>query len=382
MGQVLQVSEVSSKELGFVFWVPLRKRENAGSVFLLVCLRLACLVPVSCKNSDTDLHAAPGKQNSDSHSGQTGPVRFYESKNMSRTTDVLKILAKELQSKTNVIGLQLLNEPQNHGSLEAWYSKTLNVLRSVAPTLPLYIHDAWDTNHYANFAGKRPDSDFTVVDHHLYRCFTSQDHQLSGDEHASTLRSHMSNELGARSSESHGNLVIGEWSAALNPASLRSGEAGEQDRQRRVFARAELDIFEQHCAGWFFWTYKKDGWDAGWSLRDTVRAEIMPSWHGIRRQEGKEIVNDEGRKRSERDRALADHSKYWDQYGGRYEHWRFSDGFERGWDDAFAFFMSTVGTSVSEIGFRGQWAKRAIPAHVKEKGKSGNLWEFGESSSN
>ncbi|KAI5122109.1 hypothetical protein M0805_002231 [Coniferiporia weirii] len=323
-----------------------------------------------------DLHAAPGKQNADAHSGQTGPVRFFERENMARTQHVLCVLARELQAKENIVGLQLLNEPQGHLALAGWYTATLDKLRGIDPYLPLYIHDAWDTHKYASLAGRRAESDFVVVDHHLYRCFTGADHKLSGDEHAGVLQAHMAGELAARAGECRGSLVIAEFSAALNPASLRSGEAGEQDRQRRVFARAELEIFERHCAGWFFWTYKKGGWDAGWSLRDTVLAEIMPKWHGIRRIPGKSVFNDPARKGAAKDKALREHSAYWDQHKGHYEHWRFEDGFIEGWEDAYAFFSFDLGRSIPEIGFKGQWAKKRAHKHSREKGHSNNIWEY------
>ncbi|THH11948.1 hypothetical protein EW145_g355 [Phellinidium pouzarii] len=323
-----------------------------------------------------DLHAAPGKQNADAHSGQTGPVRFFERKNMAHTQNTLRILARELYTKENVVGLQLLNEPQNHRALADWYTTTLDQLRQIAPSLPIYIHDAWNTHKYTSFAGARPGSEFVVVDHHLYRCFTSEDQTLSGDEHANLLRAHMTGELAARAGECHGSLVVAEFSAALNPASLRSGEAGEQDRQRRMLAQAELELFERHCAGWFFWTYKKDGWDAGWSLRDTVVAEIMPAWHGIRRYPDKTISNDTARRDTAMDKALHEHSAYWDRFKGHYEHWRFQDGFIRGWDDAYTFFSFDLGSSISEIGFKGQWAKRRAQAHCRGKGDSGNIWEY------
>ena len=114
---------------------------------------------------------------------------------MRRTQHVLWVLARELHSRENVVGLQLLNEPQPHHSLEEWYSSTIDEIRRVAPTLPLYIHDAWDTAKYASFVGRRAESDFVVVDHHLYRCFTSSDQTLSGDEHARALHANMNGEL-------------------------------------------------------------------------------------------------------------------------------------------------------------------------------------------
>jgi aryl-phospho-beta-D-glucosidase BglC (GH1 family) len=146
--------------------------------------------------------------------------------------------------------------------------------------LDRYISDAWDTNHYVDFVGRQ--DTFVVLDHHLYRCFTQDDARQSGDQHAQTLCTSFGGQMSSFSDRAHGSIVIGEFSAALNPGSMPRGcGAGEQDRQRRVFLRAELDLFERTCAGWYFWTLKKgDGWDAGWSAKDAARAEILPGWVG------------------------------------------------------------------------------------------------------
>lgn len=233
----------------------------------------------------SDLHAAVGKQNGDSHSGVNGPVRFYEKKNLERTLDVLKLLVRNLEPYPNIVGVQLVNEPQNHASLPDWYTKALNKLRKEkGGDVPLFIHDAWNTGQYAELISKR--DDFTVLDHHLYRCFTPSDHKLSGDELASTLTSAFLPTFLSHSQKARGNLVIAEYSSALNPASLRSPEAGEQDRQRRVFTQAELSVIEKCCGGSWFWNLKKAeecGWDAGWSLKDATRAEIAPAFHGVKR---------------------------------------------------------------------------------------------------
>lgn len=223
---------------------------------------------------------------------------------MALTTHTLCVLARELRDKENIVGLQLLNEPQNHPELPGWYNSTLDAVRVLAPDLPLYIHDAWNWHQYATLAGSRADTDFTVLDHHLYRCFMPDDHRLSGDEHARVLRDHTTNDILNVANKCRGNIVVAEFSAALNPASLRSNDPGEQDRQRRVFTRAQLEAYEQACAGWFFWTYKKDGWDAGWGLKDTVVAAIMPDWVGIKRKPEKTISFDPARRDSAKNKAL------------------------------------------------------------------------------
>lgn len=249
----------------------------------------------------TDLHAAPGKQNADSHSGQTGPIKFYEPQNLAHTQRVLCVLARELDAKINVVGLQLVNEPQHRSELCGWYTSTIAAIRNITPDLPIYISDGWSTKEFVDFVAARPD--FVVVDHHLYRCFNGEDHRLSGDEHAHALDSDAPG-LSALTNACRKNFIVGEFSAALNPASLRSNEAGEQDRQRRVFAQAQIKLFDRFASGWYFWTYRKDKWDAGWSLKDATTAAIMPGFVGTKKKAGGKLVPDESARLNAKDHAF------------------------------------------------------------------------------
>lgn len=223
---------------------------------------------------------------------------------MARTQAALLALVREVHTKVNVVGVQLLNEPRNDDKLPGWYKSTIDAIGKIDPGLPIYIHDAWNIHQYANLASECAEKQFVVVDTHIYRCFTPNDQKFSGDEHASIIHTHTQNEFASHVNSSRGNIVVGEFSAALNPASLRSNEAGEQDRQRRVFARAQLELFEKHCAGWFFWTYKKEGWDAGWCLRNAMMAAIMPSWFGVMRKDGCDIDSDPDKRNEAKNRLL------------------------------------------------------------------------------
>ena len=61
-----------------------------------------------------DLHGAPGSQNGEQHSGMSGGKKefFTNEGYQQKTIDGLVFLAKELAQVNNVVGLQLLNEPQ------------------------------------------------------------------------------------------------------------------------------------------------------------------------------------------------------------------------------------------------------------------------------
>jgi len=75
-----------------------------------------------------------------------------------------------------------------------------------------------------------------------------------------------------------------------------------------------------------------------------------------------------------------DHTAYWSQYPGKYEHWRFAEGFIRGWYDAYSFFASACRGegryAIPELGFRGAWVKRRAGEHMGEKGGGNFIWEF------
>jgi glucan 1,3-beta-glucosidase len=62
-----------------------------------------------------DLHGAVGSQNGQPHSGISdgGTNLFSDPTNMDKTIEVLGFLMQQLVSVNNVVGIQILNEPQN-----------------------------------------------------------------------------------------------------------------------------------------------------------------------------------------------------------------------------------------------------------------------------
>lgn len=265
--------------------------------------------------SSTDLHAAPGKQNADSHSGSSAEAAFFtKPHNMPHTIHVLSVLLSQLTAFTrfhnpplpNVVGIALLNEPQpgpHDAPLQRWYLDAFRALRAIDPSIPLYIGDAWQTDQYAGFIGNSG-VPFVVLDHHLYRCFTPQDISTPVSQHARALRdpNEWAPQMLARASQklegAGGGLIVGEWSCGLNPGSLQG--VGDEDGARRDFVDAQLQLYDRHCAGWFFWTYKKQDEDKGWSLRDAVASNVFPYSVGLR---AKRPVADDPERTARRDQA-------------------------------------------------------------------------------
>ena len=218
---------------------------------------------------------------------------------MRHTIHVLRVLLTHLTQFSctfdppldNIVGIELLNEPapgSRQKLLEKWYSDAILSLRSINPDMPLYIGDCWQTDHFASYITKNSSSFSDIIlDHHLYRCFTSEDQEVSAYDHAGRLWDHNGSTMQtfsraeAKLESAGGALVVGEWSGALNPKSLE--RLNNQDHARSQFIQAQVDLYERQCAGYFFWTYKKQwGGDKGWSLRDAVEGGVFPKAIGLR----------------------------------------------------------------------------------------------------
>lgn len=81
-----------------------------------------------------DLHGVSGAQNGDAHSGvSSGKIEFWDSKrNEESTQKALAALAGYLKGVKHCVGLELMNEPQQHGKLKGWYERTIAEVQQVA----------------------------------------------------------------------------------------------------------------------------------------------------------------------------------------------------------------------------------------------------------
>jgi len=77
-----------------------------------------------------DLHGAVGSQNGQQHSGiSDGATNLFSvPSNMDKTIDVLTFLARELAGVNNVVGIQILNEPQYVDKLTDFCTFNTNLL--------------------------------------------------------------------------------------------------------------------------------------------------------------------------------------------------------------------------------------------------------------
>lgn len=230
-----------------------------------------------------DLHGAYGSQNGQAHSGlNDGNIEWYNSWNQGLTTELLVWIAKEISDVTNVVGIQLLNEPQNRDSYWKWLPTAMDAMRAASPyakTIPLYFHDAFVLDKGAAFVSKR--QDFVISDHHAYYVYTPSDQALSAQGHISKLDGSISNQFEQQSAIARRNLIVGEWSCALAWSSIQHSK--NPDKDQTEFCQTQQDIWQTKGSGWTFWSYKMENCDqnSGWCFQSASKkflAGKFSSW--------------------------------------------------------------------------------------------------------
>ena len=227
-----------------------------------------------------DLHGAYGSQNGQAHSGlNDGNIEWYNSWNQGLTTELLVWLAKEISDVTNVIGIQLLNEPQNRDSYWQWLPTAMDAMRNAsayAKTIPLYFHDAFVLSKGAAFVQKR--TDFVISDHHAYYVYTPSDQALTAQGHVTKLDGSIFGQFAEQSSIARRNLIVGEWSCALAWSSIKDSKNPSKDQTE--FCQTQQDIWQTTGAGWTFWSYKMENCDqnSGWCFQSASKKFLQSNF--------------------------------------------------------------------------------------------------------
>lgn len=131
-------------------------------------------------------------------------------------------------------------------------TRALDAMRGTSPeaaSFPMYLHDGFDLNRFADFIGGR--TDFVVQDYHSYYVFTPQDNEESAHDHTADITSWIGNNLSQASDKERRNLVIDEWSCALTPESL--SKENDPAAAQQQFCTDQMFVYENATAGWSFW---------------------------------------------------------------------------------------------------------------------------------
>lgn len=204
------------------------------------------------------LHAAPGPQNSNDHSGsgRPGGTGWYTRTNQRMTRHVLIEFAERYGAHPNLWGIELMNEPAvqtrwQRLQLWWWTKQTIKVLRQKLPERVRLV--ASDCYNPAWWSGRVRGA---TLDIHHYQCFSPADRAREAyEDHKVILQAA---EIQYQRYARQQPLIIGEWSATL-PANVQTKTIARQFCQDQSLLLAYADV-------WFFWSYKTE--HAGtWNFR-------------------------------------------------------------------------------------------------------------------
>lgn len=202
------------------------------------------------------LHAAPGAQNANDHSGsgRPGPVGWYKRRNKRATTDILQRLATAYRDHPALWGIELLNEPLtkhfwHRWQLLWWTRRTIRALRCIiTPGTRLVVSDCYQPNWWSGrILGE-------TLDIHHYQCFSDADHRATSYVYHRQKLQTCTDKYQRYAKDQP--IIIGEWSSALPPRTNRP-------TTNKRFWRDQLQT-PAHADAWFFWSYKTEAspeWD-------------------------------------------------------------------------------------------------------------------------
>ena len=219
------------------------------------------------------LHAAPGSQNGEHHSGQSGDAAWFrDTGHRARTFEVLVELAERYADHERFWGLELLNEPRGSWRarrvLRKFYRRCYRALASrLGPQTRVVFSDAFRPRTMSGVVPATGDTP-VMMDVHWYHFGTWGARILPLDWYYRILE----RRIGViRRLKRDQEIIVGEWSGALAQRVIDRYPKDQHRRIVREHVRRQLQVYS-HADAWCYWTYKHEHGGI-WGLRSLVEDE-------------------------------------------------------------------------------------------------------------
>lgn len=205
-----------------------------------------------------DLHGAPGSQNGNDHSGQSGEINWPEPENVAMTVEVLGMMAARWAGFDNVWGFELLNEPAasiSHDLLTQFYRDAYWAIREYSDSTHVVMCSLYGPHEWTASVLPEPEYRNAVLDLHMYVVwsgYTTMEQAYQG-----------AIEFGyeIRALTPYYPIVVGEMS-------LCTGLNGYTAENRQEFADYEFTSFSENAFGFIFWSDKLEYESEDWAFVD------------------------------------------------------------------------------------------------------------------
>ncbi|CAI9116347.1 OLC1v1017467C1 [Oldenlandia corymbosa var. corymbosa] len=219
-----------------------------------------------------DLHAVPGSQNPDAHSGtRDGNPEWGDSK-IPETVQVIDFLAQRYSQRSSLGAIELMNEPREpyvqFATLSNYYQLGYDAVRKYTSNAYVILSKRLGNANSTEFLPIAGNMDRSVIDVHYYNLFSDQFNNLNIQQNIDFVRNTRAAELQEVTRTNGFPLsFVGEWTAAMAGSNF-------QDADYARFAQAQVEVYGKATFGWAYWSYKCDTCGM-WSLRRMIERGLI-----------------------------------------------------------------------------------------------------------
>ncbi|GAB2230420.1 hypothetical protein Drorol1_Dr00014685 [Drosera rotundifolia] len=215
-----------------------------------------------------DLHAAPGSQNGNAHSGtRDGSLEWGTTEqNIQDTLHVIDFLANRYRRRSGLYAIELINEPHapvvSQDSLGRYYEAGYSIVRKYSNCYVIWSARIGPADS-REYLGRANDKNGVVIDIHLYNLFSDKFKGLSPQQNIDFINEQRAGNISHVSDNSPALSMVGEWVAVFD-----NQGASKEDYQR--FAQAQMNVYGRATFGWCYWTFKcpPDHWSMKWMIHN------------------------------------------------------------------------------------------------------------------
>ncbi|PIN24738.1 Glucan 1,3-beta-glucosidase [Handroanthus impetiginosus] len=214
-----------------------------------------------------DLHAVPGSQNGNHHSGTRDGFLEWGDSRIPDTVSVIDFLAQRYGSHPSLGAIELMNEPLAPGvtldSLMKYYKAAYDAVRTYTATAYVILSNRLGEANSTELFPLAAGLNHSVIDVHYYNRYSDYFKNMNAQQNIDYIYKQRSKQLQEVTRNGGPLSFVGEWTA-----DLYFHNASKQEYQK--FAKAQLDVYGKATFGWAYWSYKCDPkyWSFKWMIEN------------------------------------------------------------------------------------------------------------------
>ncbi|XP_074262981.1 putative glucan 1,3-beta-glucosidase A isoform X2 [Silene latifolia] len=217
-----------------------------------------------------DLHAAPGSQNGDEHSGsRDGSLEWGKTdQTIQQSVDAIEFLTARYAQNTQLYAVELINEPQSSGvaleTLKDYYQAGYNAVRKHSSSAFVIMSNRLgggvDPKELFRLASNLQ---LTVIDVHYYNLYSDMFNTMTPQQNIDYVNQNRSSDLSYITTSDGPLTFVGEWVAEWVARDATEGDL-------KNYANAQLQVYGGASFGWAYWTLKNvnNHWSLQWMIQN------------------------------------------------------------------------------------------------------------------